>query len=66
MILILILSHVFDHWLIYILQFYCNIYSVMWDPTGIETEILWVAFAYEFQVCIHLMKDKVIRNVWFQ
>jgi hypothetical protein len=62
-ILIHILSHLFYHWLIYILQFYYNICFVMWDPTSIEIEILLVVFAYKFQVCIHLMKDKVIQNI---
>lgn len=40
MFLIPTLPHSFYCWLIYILQFYCNIYFIMRDPTSIETETL--------------------------
>jgi hypothetical protein len=48
--LILILSLLFYHYLILILQFYCDIYSVMWDPTGTEIEML----GYELHLHINL------------
>ena len=51
-------SHSLYHWLIYLLQFHCNIYFVMWDPESIDIEMLCVAFAYKFQVCIHLIMDR--------
>jgi hypothetical protein len=63
----------------YIFQCYCDIYFVMCHPTSITIEMLWyewnllvnwsvmiwVEFAYKFQVCIQLIMDRVMRNVWW-
>jgi len=45
-----------------LLKLFCDVKShKYWDWNF----IIWDAFACKFQVCIHLMVDQVIQNMWY-